>query len=78
MKSSIEKLPEMINFLREREASPSRIATELNADRRTVDKLLENTIKLGLVGCNSMNIESREYRVCTLTPKFKKFLEEEG
>lgn len=77
MKSSIEKLPDMIKLLKNREASPNKIATEINADRRTVDKLLKATTEIGMVGCKSMEIEGREYRVCSLTPRFKEMLERE-
>jgi hypothetical protein len=31
---------------------------------------------MGFVGCKAIKIEGREYRVCDLTPKFKKFLKE--
>lgn len=77
MKSSIEKLPDMIKLLKNREASPNKIAMEINADRRTVDKLLKATTEIGMVGCKSMEIEGREYRVCSLTPRFKEMLERE-
>ena len=77
MKSSIEKLPEMIKLLKRREeVSPNKNAIEINADRRTVDKLLKISSEMGFVGCKAMKIEGREYRVCGLTPKFKKFLKE--
>lgn len=76
MKSSIKKLPEMIEFLKKEEATPNRIAKELNSDRRTVEKMLDSTTEMKIVGCRSMEISGRKYRVCGLTPEYKKILKE--
>ena len=76
MNSSIEKLPRMIRILRRNELSPNKIAQQLNSDRRTVERMLNTAIEMQIVGCKSMRIEGRNYRVCGLTPNFKKFLNE--
>ena len=71
---SIDKLPKLINLLKRKQCSPTKISKELNSDKRTVDKMLEVTNKLSITSCKSIKIEGREYRSCGITPEFRKIL----
>jgi predicted transcriptional regulator len=76
MKSSIDKLPELVDLLKKEDVTPNKIAMQLKSDRRTVDRMLAITTEMNIIGCKSMEISGRNYRVCGLTPEFKKFLKE--
>ena len=71
---SIDKFPELIKLLRKKAYSPTRIAQEIKSDKRTVNKMLEVGSKLNITSCKSIKIEDKKYRVCRLTPEFKKNL----
>ena len=72
--ASIDKFPELVQLLRRKECSPTKIAREINSDKRTVNKMLEVGNKLNITVCKSLRIDKREYKACTLSPEFKKIL----
>ncbi len=71
MKSSVDKLPDMLKLLSKKECSPNRIAQEIGSDVRTVHKLLDASSSIGIVACKSVEIEGRTYQACGLTQEFK-------
>ncbi len=73
---SVDKLPKVIQVLRkESKASPSRIATEIGSDRRTVDRILNVATNLGMIDCDKIEVSGRTYQACQLSSDFKRFLE---
>jgi predicted transcriptional regulator len=71
--SAIEKLPKMIKLLEQKASlSPNKISKELQSDRRTTEKLLETSEKIGIVDCRSIEVSGREFRSCSLNPEYKK------
>lgn len=73
---SVDKLPKVVEVLRkEIKASPSKIASEIHSDRRTVDRILNAATDLGIVDCNKLEVSGRTYQVCQLTSEFKRLLE---
>ena len=74
---SLEKFSEMVNLLKKKEYSPTKLSRELNADKRTVDKMIETAEKLNLVSCRAFEVEGKTYKACSLSPDYKKKLRKE-
>ena len=76
MGASIEKFPRMIELLKKEDYSPNKLSQLLNSDLRTTNKMINAGEKLRIIICNSIKISGRLYRVCSLSPKFRKMLAE--
>ena len=76
MGASIEKFPRMIELLKEEDYSPNKLSQLLNSDLRTTNKMISAGEKLYIITCKSMRISGRLYRVCSLSPEFRKMLME--
>ena len=72
MKSSVEKIPRMLELLSRKECSPNNIAKKIDSDIRTVNRLLDVTTEMGIVKCESLEVEGRKYRACRLDPEYHK------
>lgn len=73
---SAEKLRRVVDVLKkEGSASPTRIASKIRSDRRTVSKILEEGTKMKMIRCNTIEISGRRYASCMLTQEYKKILE---
>jgi predicted transcriptional regulator len=74
---SVEKLPKVVNMLKQKEtASVTKIAEEIGSDRRTVEKILNVASNLGIVKCNTLQMSGRKYQVCQLDSNYRKLLTE--
>lgn len=72
----MDKLPKIVEVLRkETKASPSKLASQIHSDRRTVDRILNAATNLGIVDCNKLEVSGRTFQVCQLTPEFKRLIE---
>lgn len=70
-----EKLPEVVKVLKkEVRASPSKIASEIGSDRRTVDKVLQAGMSLGILKCDKITMSGRVYSSYSLTPEYLSML----
>ena len=73
---SVEKLRKVVEILKRDEGvSPTKIASEIGSDRRTVGKILEEGTKMKMIKCNIIEISGRQYASCKLTEEYKKILE---
>ena len=73
---SVDKLPKVIQVLRKQnKASPSKIATEIGSDRRTVGRILNVATNLGMIDCDKIEISGRTYQACQLSSDYKRLLE---
>jgi len=75
---SLEKFLEMVKLLKNKEYSPTKLSRELNADKRTVDKMITTAEKLNLVSCRAFKIEGKTYKACSLTPDYKQKIRREN
>ena len=75
---SVEKLRKVVKMLKkEGGASPTRIASKVGSDRRTVNKILEEGTRMKMIECDTVEISGRRYASCKLTQEYKKILEKE-
>lgn len=70
--STAKKLPKIIRMLHvEDKVTPTRIASEIGADKRTTKELLAVATNLGLVEYNSFEVGGRTYTAYRLSPTGK-------
>jgi len=69
---TIDKFPALVELLKNRKYSPTKIAKELEADKRTVDKMIEVGTKLNILTCESIEVSGRKFMSCTVSENFKK------
>lgn len=62
----------MLDLLQKESCTPTMIARKLNADKRTVDKMIQASIKMNIVNCHSLKVSGKEYRVCDLSDDYRK------
>lgn len=67
----------MIKLLEKRSYSPTMIARKLDADKRTVDKMIKVGVRMNIVGCKSVKINGRNYTDCGLTTDYRKMIKKE-
>jgi len=73
---SVEKLRKVVEVLKKEDGlSPTRIASKIGSDRRTVSKILEEGTKMKMIRCNIIEMSGRRYASCKLTPEYKKMIE---
>lgn len=69
---SIEKFPKMLELLKKERYSPTMLARKLEADKRTVDKMIKAGMKMNIIGCKSIKISGRKYTVCGLSDDYRR------
>lgn len=62
----------MVDLLQKECQSPTMLAKKLNADKRTVDKMIRAGMKMNIIGCQSLKMSGREYKVCCLSNEYKR------
>jgi len=62
----------MLDLLQKESYSPTMIAKKLNADKRTVDKMIQASMKMNIVDCDSLRVSGKEYRVCRLSDDYRR------
>jgi len=70
--TTIKKFTRMISLLEKEDHTPTMIARKLGADKRTIDKMIQEAMKMNLIGCQSLKISGKQYRVCSLSDGYKK------
>ena len=74
---SMKKLTKIIRILQlEEKASPTRIASQIKADKRTTKQMLMAATELGLVMSNSLEMSGRTYAAYRLAPGYKRLIAE--
>lgn len=75
---TIDKFPEMVKFLKDKKCSPTKIAKQIEADKRTVDKMIKVGTELNILECKSLEISGKQFMTCTISADFKRLMKKEG